>query len=221
MVGLLVGSLADFWNQELVRAVQRELHAADRSTLVADADGEPARELELAQRLVDHRVDGLVVVPIGPGSGGWAAIAEQIPTVTIGDALTGVAAAGEVVFDNRRGVEDTLRHLGGLGHRRVTVLSWAVETRPTAGRARRRGPARALGLDCEIVATAYSLNGSRPLALELLREPGPADRRVLPVGLDRLRRLRRVHGARARRSPGTSRSPGSATIRSRASSRRR
>ena len=66
VVGLLVGSLADFWNQELVRAVQRELHSADRSTLVADADGEPARELELAQRLVDHRVDGLVVVPIGP-----------------------------------------------------------------------------------------------------------------------------------------------------------
>src|SRR5919197_1639744 len=95
VVGLLVGSLADFWNQELVRAVQRELHAADRSTLVADADGEPARELELAARLVDHRVDGLVVVPIGPGSGGWAAIAEQIPTVTIGDALPGVAAAGE------------------------------------------------------------------------------------------------------------------------------
>jgi len=172
VVGLLVGSLADFWNQELVRAVQRELHTADRSTLVADADGEPARELELAQRLVDHRVDGLVVVPIGPGSGGWAAIAEQIPTVTIGDALTGVAAAGEVVFDNRRGVEDTLRHLGGLGHRRVTVLSWAVETSPDRQAERAVAEtARALGLDCEVVATAYSLNGSRPLALELLREP--------------------------------------------------
>ena len=45
VVGLLVGSLADFWNQELVRAVQRELYAADRSTLVADADGERAPSL--------------------------------------------------------------------------------------------------------------------------------------------------------------------------------
>src|SRR5215210_4651481 len=125
MVGLLVGSLADFWNQELVRAVQRELYALDRSTLVADADGEPARELELARRLVDHRVDGLVVVPVGPSSGSWASIAEEIHTVTIGDALPGVAAAGEVVFDNKRGVEDTLSHLGALGHRRIVVLSWA------------------------------------------------------------------------------------------------
>src|SRR3954451_10220421 len=64
VVGLLVGSLADFWNQELARAVQRALYEAELSTLVADADGETARELELAQRLVDHRVDGLVVVPI-------------------------------------------------------------------------------------------------------------------------------------------------------------
>jgi LacI family transcriptional regulator len=172
VVGLLVGSLADFWNQELVRAVQRELHAADRSTLVADADGEPARELELAQRLVDHRVDGLVVVPIGPGSGGWASIAEQIPTVTIGDALAGVAAVGEVVFDNRRAVEDTLRHLGSLGHRRVAVLSWAVETSPDRQAERAvAATARDLDIECEVVATAYSLNGSRPLALELLRGP--------------------------------------------------
>ena len=169
VVGLLVGSLADFWTQELVRAVQRELYGAERSTLVADADGEPARELELAQRLVDQRVDGLVVVPIGPSSGGWASIARQLPTVTIGDALPGAAPAGEVVFDNERGVRQTLEHLNGLGHRRITVLSWAVETSPDRQAERAVAvSAAALGLDVRVVACAYSLNGSRPLALELL-----------------------------------------------------
>ena len=169
VVGLLVGSLADFWNQELVRAVQRELYEAARSTLVADADGEPARELELARRLVDHRVDGLVVVPIGPASGGWESIAREVATVTIGDALPGVSVAGEVVFDNERGVREGLEHLGALGHRRITVLSWAVETSPDREAERAVGAsAAALGLDCDVVACAYSLNGSRPLALELL-----------------------------------------------------
>ena len=169
VVGLLVGSLADFWNQELVRAVQLELYAADRSTLVADADGEPARELELAQRLVDQRVDGLVVVPIGPASGGWESIARQTATVTIGDALPGVAPAGEVVFDNERGVHETLQHLSALGHDRVTVLSWAVETSPEREAERAvAASADALGIECRLVPCAYSLNGSRPLALELL-----------------------------------------------------
>ena len=169
VVGLLVGSLADFWNQELVRAVQRELYGAARSTLVADADGEPARELELGQRLVAQRVDGLVVVPIGPASGGWASIARQVATVTIGDALPGVDPAGEVIFDNERGVQQSLQHLSDLGHRRVTVLSWAVETSPEREAERVVAPtAAALGLECRVVPCAYSLNGSRPLALELL-----------------------------------------------------
>jgi LacI family transcriptional regulator len=169
VVGLLVGSLADFWNQELVRAVQRELYAAGRSTLVADADGEPARELELAQRLVDQRVDGLVVMPIGPASGSWASIADQIPTVTIGDALPGVTAAGEVVFDHEEGVHQTLQHLRAAGHRTVTVLSWAVETSPDRQAERAVvSSAAALGLEARLVACAYSLNGSHPLALELL-----------------------------------------------------
>jgi len=165
VVGLLVGSLSDFWVQELVRAVQRELYGAALSTLVADADGEPGRELELAQRLVDQRVDGLVVVPIGPASGGWASIARQIATVTIGDPFPGVAPAGEVIFDYERGVRQSLEHLHGLGHRRVTVLSWAVETSPQREAER---AAAALGLDCDVLPCAYSLNGSRPLALELL-----------------------------------------------------
>jgi LacI family transcriptional regulator len=172
VVGPLVGSLADFWNQELMHAVQRELRQADRGTLVADADGEPERELELARRLVDHRVDGLIVLPIGPPSGGWESIAQEIPTVTIGDSLPGVTARGEVVFANDRGLEATLRHLGALGHHRVAVLSWAVETSP--GRPAERAVAQlaaALELDCRIVPCAYSLNGSRPLALELLSAP--------------------------------------------------
>jgi LacI family transcriptional regulator len=169
VVGLLVGSMADFWNQELVRAVQRELYTQDRSTLVADADGEPTRELEMAQRLVDQRVDGLVVLPIGPASDGWEAIARQIPTVTIGDALPGVSPAGEVVFDNERGVGESLQHLSELGHKRITVLSWAVETSPDREAERAvAASASALGIDCRLVACAYSLNGSRPLALELL-----------------------------------------------------
>jgi DNA-binding LacI/PurR family transcriptional regulator len=172
MVGLLMGSLADFWNQELAHAIQRELRAADLSTLVADADGEPERELELARRLLDHRVDGLIVMPIGPASGAWESIAEEVPVVTIGDALPGVDAAGAVVFDNALGVERTLRHLSELGHRRLAVLSWAMETSP--GRPAERAVeqhAEALGLECQIVPCAYSLNGSRPLALEILARP--------------------------------------------------
>ncbi len=109
------------------------------------------------------------MVPIGPAGGGWASIARQVATVTIGDALPGVEPAGEVIFDNERGVLQSLQHLSALGHRRITVLSWAVENSPDRQAERAvAGSAAALGLDCRVVACDYSLNGSRPLAKELL-----------------------------------------------------
>jgi LacI family transcriptional regulator len=78
------------------------------------------------------------------------------------------------VFDNERAVADTLRHLRDRGHQRVTVLSWAVETSPDRAAERAAAATGAtLGMECEVVGCAYSLNGSRPLALELL---GSADR---------------------------------------------
>src|SRR5262249_56778994 len=53
----------------------------------------------------------------------WAELAESLPIVSIGDALHGAQAAGEVVFDNRAGVTLALEHLYKLGHRRIGVLT--------------------------------------------------------------------------------------------------
>ena len=168
------------------------------STLVADADGEPGRELELAQRLVDHRVDGLVVVPIGPASGGWESIARQVATVTIGDALPGVAPAGEVVFDNERGVQQSLQHLERarppprhralVGGRDVARPRGRARGRRLGGLARDRLPRGRLRVLAERLA---------PAGARAARRRRPPDRRPVPVGLDRLRRLRRVRRARA------------------------
>ncbi len=168
-VGLIVGSLADYWQQTLAHGLQRELRSHGLHTILADADGDPAAELDLARRLVAQRVDGLLVAPIGPAGGAWADLAEQLPTVTIAGRLAGANVVGEVQFDQTTGVAEVLRHLKAFGHERIAVLSWAVEAspdRPTENAVRQQ--AAVLGLNCEIVPCAYSLDGSRPLALEVL-----------------------------------------------------
>jgi len=175
IIGVLVGSLADFWHQGLVHALQGELRGRDRHALVADADADAARELDLAQRLVDQRVDGLLVAPIGPTSEGWAAIAAELPVVAIGDALRGAATVGEVVFDNHRGVGAVLRHLHGLGHRHVAVLTPSIEAtdhRPTAAAV--HDWARTLEIECTVTSVPASLDGARAPVLRLLgREKRP------------------------------------------------
>ena len=54
--------------------------------------------------------------------GAEVVVASDRRLVSIGDALPGRGAAGEVLFDNRSGVRCALEHLHALGHRRIAVL---------------------------------------------------------------------------------------------------
>jgi LacI family transcriptional regulator len=128
MVGLLCGSLEDLWQQLLGVRISRGLLAQDRYALLVGAGGDPGREQVLARQLRDQRVDGLIVQPLDPSSERWAELGESLPIVSIGDALAGGRTVGEVLFDNRSGVNLALQHLQALGHRQISVLT---PTRPS------------------------------------------------------------------------------------------
>ena len=166
---MVVGSLADLYLQELVAGVQRHLRAGGRQLLIADADGDPALEVGLALELYDRRVDALIVSPIEPFAEGWKEVAERVPTVSIGERMPGADTAGQVLFDNERAVRAVLEHLAERGHRRIGVLSWAIERAParSAEQAVQEWSKR-LGLETQLHACEYSLNGAQPLARDLL-----------------------------------------------------
>ncbi|CAM5317805.1 MULTISPECIES: LacI family DNA-binding transcriptional regulator [Streptomyces] len=173
MVGVLAGDLQDLWQQQLMAAIGRELLAGDRYALILDAGGDPQRELALAKQLRDQRVDGLLVSPVDPSAAGWAQIAEAVPVVSIGDSLRRARTAGEVLFDNRAGIDAVLEYLTGLGHRRITVLTPTgpstpdrpadVYVREAAGR---------LGIAAEVLPCAQELGEATAVARRVLRDGG-------------------------------------------------
>ncbi|WP_030164731.1 LacI family DNA-binding transcriptional regulator [Spirillospora albida] len=171
-VGLLCGSLEDYWQQSLAVGIGRALLARDRYALIVDAGGDPARELALARRLRDQRVDGLIVQPLDPAAELWAELAETVPVVSIGDSLHGGRAQGEVVFDNRRGVTVALEHLRGLGHRRVTVFtSTRASTPDRPADVYVHAEAQRLGLRVDVVAVPQSLGEATEVAARVLGRP--------------------------------------------------
>ena len=196
LAGVLSGSLQDLSEQRFVEILGRRLGGHDLHMVVVDARGEPDRERMLARQLADRLVDGLVISPLDPSDKAWAEIGEGLPIVTVGDALAG-PTVGEVLFDNRAGVGMVLEHLHRLGHRQIAVLT---PSRPsTPDRPAERVVAEkcaALGMQATVVNTRHSMEEATQAAAALLaRRPAP-DGGVLPVGLDRVRRLRR--GGRVR-----------------------
>ena len=71
VIGVIGGSLADYWHQEFASELQRHLRRRGRHMLLADADGDAATEVDRARGLLDQRVDGLIALPVAPDSPGW------------------------------------------------------------------------------------------------------------------------------------------------------
>ncbi len=172
MIGVLCGSLEDYWQQSLAVGIGRALFGRDRYALILDAAGDPARELDLARRLRDQRVDGLIVQPLDPAAPLWAELAETLPVVSIGDALSGGRSQGEVVFDNRSGVTQALEHLAALGHRRIGVLTSTRASTPDRPADRHvDAEAGRLGLDVTVVAASQSWTRAAEAAMDMLAAP--------------------------------------------------
>jgi len=172
MVGLLCGSLEDYWQQSLAVGIGRALLARDRYALILDAAGDPEREIALARQLRDQRVDGLIVQPLDPAAPFWAELAEALPVVSIGDSLRGGHAQGEVVFDNRRGVTLALEHLHGLGHRRIAVLTPTRASTPDRpADVHVHAEAERLGIEASVITAPQGLAEATELARALLRAP--------------------------------------------------
>ncbi|NUR91993.1 MAG: LacI family DNA-binding transcriptional regulator [Nonomuraea sp.] len=169
MIGVLCGSLEDLWQQSLAVGISRGLFDKDRYALILDAVGDPARERSLAQQLRDQRVDGMVVQSLDPAAAFWPELCESVPVVSIGDSIPGTA--GEVVFDNRRGVTLALEHLREQGHRRVAVLTPTMAStpdRPADVYVMAEG--ERLGLEITVATAPHDLAGATAVAADVLRE---------------------------------------------------
>ncbi|WP_419995518.1 LacI family DNA-binding transcriptional regulator [Streptomyces boninensis] len=172
MVGVVAGDLSDLWQQQLSTAIGRELLAHDRYALILDAGGDPERELKLARQLRDQRVDGLVVSPLDPSAEGWAKLAESLPVVSVGDSLSSAKrTAGEVLFDNRAGIDTVLEYLKGLGHRRIAVLTpTAVATPDRPADVYVQEAAQRLGLEARMLPCPQSLAEATAVARGVLAD---------------------------------------------------
>ncbi len=168
-VGVLCGSLSDIWQQNVAAALGRGLLEYDRHALIVDASNSPELEKELANQLVDQRVDALIVLWANPHAEHWAEIAERTILVSIGDGLPGADTAVEVVFDNDVGVRAALGRLHSAGHRHIAVLTPSDRNTPDtpAEDAIRRVSAE-LGLRTDLHMTPYELDGAAAVARDVL-----------------------------------------------------
>jgi LacI family transcriptional regulator len=127
MVGAIVPSFDYALYARTTSALQQHLSMHGYSVVLAEHHYDLAQELQVARQLVEHGVDAFMLVGIDHDSRLFALLEDHERPFVL---TWGVDAAGRhsyVGFDNRAAAYEVARHVIGLGHQRIAILSAPLE----------------------------------------------------------------------------------------------
>src|SRR5262245_16931072 len=184
-LAVIVPDLANPFFTLIVRGAEDVARRAGLRVILGDTRGDLTTEAELIEEALAHRVDGILVAPVGDGSRArLRRIASfGVPFVLVDRTVTGVDADA-VLGDSTGGARQLVEHLIALGHRRIGMIveSDDVSTAPE----RLRGYEDALagaGLDADpaLVVRADVDTGGGGEGMRRLLRPDPRPTAVFTV----------------------------------------
>jgi LacI family transcriptional regulator len=160
-IGIIVPDITNPVFPPIIRGIEDGLAKHGYLAILANTDGQLAREAEIVDLLLARGVDGLVLASVEREDKAVSRLAaEGLPIVTVNRRVDD-AAVSSVVNDEDAGILDVLRHLAALGHRTVAniagpqAMSTGVERYRAFERYRRE---LALDDDHKLVAFASGFN---------------------------------------------------------------
>jgi LacI family transcriptional regulator len=133
-VGVVLLDIANPFFAEIVRGAEAVLSERGYVLMVCSSDESPERERRYMRALEEHRVDGVLIAPVGRDLSRVAALASRgVPTVLL-DRHPGNLAMCSVTVDDIRGGELAASHLLGLGHETIAFVSGPLSIRQCADR---------------------------------------------------------------------------------------
>ncbi|MEV0173154.1 LacI family DNA-binding transcriptional regulator [Streptomyces sp. NPDC050803] len=175
-IGVMLPDIRNPFFPEILDGITGRLADTDYQVLLGPGCNGEKEEARVTEALIDRGMDGLVLVaPVSPRSH-LDRVASLVPTVVVGRHGTS-PAYDTVADDDMTGASLVVRHLAGLGHRRIAHIEHhetdptRIAEMPNAQRADGyREAMRDLGLDEEIdvVSTSYTQDGGYRGMKELL-----------------------------------------------------
>jgi len=176
-IGTLLPELYGEFYAELIRGMDQ---AARRSGyyLLVSSSRDAQDEFEAALRAMRGRVDGLIAMsPHLDAASVLANVPPALPTVLLNCAVSG-DGYDAFTIENRRGAYDMVRHLLGVGHRAIAMITGAAGTYDASERLRGyRKAMREAGIDVpnewELAGDFSEASGHRAVELLLALDPRP------------------------------------------------
>ena len=134
-IGLIIPDVSNFFYPKVIRGVTDYMDSCGYSVIVANSDYDPDREAQQLLRLVDRRVDGILLCS-GVSNKDFLADFRKhnIPLALLGRNFDNSVSDASIIGDNIRGAYKSASHLICTGSRRVVY----VEGNPNVAGSRQR-----------------------------------------------------------------------------------
>jgi LacI family transcriptional regulator len=136
-VGVLIPDLNNPLFPPIVRGLEDRLAASDYVALIANTDGDEARERKVFEQMRARHVDGFVLATAHLRNPLLAEAAQAGVPVVLVNRLAHDVSCPSVTVDNERGVSMAISHLAALGHERIGYIAGPQDV--STGLARYRG----------------------------------------------------------------------------------
>lgn len=133
-IGIIVADLANPFFATMTKSISKEARKSGYSIIVCDSDENTHLEEESLNTLLENRVDGLLIAPVGLERAHLTRfLGTAVPFVFL-DRLYDDLPADSVCVDNVKGAYAATQHLLQNGHRRVAMLQGLPGTYANTGR---------------------------------------------------------------------------------------
>ncbi len=121
-VGFVVPDISNGFYAMVYEGAQSALHDAGYELVIATSHGERERERTAIESLLARRIDGLILSLVDERARDLSATIATLPTVLL-DREPIEVRADAILSDHAAGMNAAVRHLVGLGHRRIALLT--------------------------------------------------------------------------------------------------
>jgi LacI family transcriptional regulator len=123
-VGVLIPDITNPVFPLILRGIEDALGPPGYTAIIANTDGDSARDALTLERMLARRVDGFILATARRQDPVVArCVAEDLPVVLINRMTSGIAGITAVVNEDARGIALAVDHLAALGHRRIAHLA--------------------------------------------------------------------------------------------------
>ena len=175
-IGMVLPDITNPFFTDVIRGVESEARAQGYSLVLCDSEEDPDLERTNLNTLFARRVDGVLVAPSGAYVAQDSLTRRRLPVVFFDRIWPGFIGSA-VVTDNLEAAYDATRHLIGMGHRRLAIITGRLNL--SNGLDRLEGFRKALqqaGLplhDEYLQRGDFQLESGYCCGLKLLRLPAP------------------------------------------------